>query len=408
MDSESLLRERLAGKSHKIKPKYLGPIDYKGEKIAQYHNPKIFIQDIIGENDTKQFTSILISGSPGTGKTTLATFIAHELHTNHPNYIVVHLGKKELLNFENVMETLPKGRDIILIFDDVSNIFKHINDPEKRTKILTTLTEARHPKFEGTDRKVVVIANVHYIYSMEKMWRSQGSWKIYTDISNEEIQNFNHATKSKFKHQVDLFASITTAQFRKKKFEVSLTNKSKRTYTINLPFRFIMVYDNSKLRFFLVPQESCNFCDIKKNKHSKTKATPKDIIKLAQKYYGKDGIMGLKLALLLAGQTLQFRNKTVYTFNTGQELLASFDIDQEELALELRSNARIKDTRLYTIHKKKTDFMKDLVEIQKNEGNVTFVTEEIKNNEEIDEIESEKNLDDFEPETQTEDPSQTL
>lgn len=395
MNSEQLIRERLEGRNKKFKPKYLGPIDYDGEKIAQYHNPLIFIEDIIGENDTKQFTSILISGSPGTGKTTLATFIAHELHTRNPNYVVIHLGKKELLDFDRIMDNLPQGRDVILIFDDVSNVFKHIQDPEKRTKILTTLTEARHPNFEGTDRKVVVIAGVHYIYSMEKMWRSQGSWKFYTDLSNEEIQNFNQATKGKFKHQVDLFASITLQQFRKKMFTVSLTNKQKRTYHINKPFRFIMVYDNSKLRFFLAPNHSCNFCAKDKNKHSKIKATPRDIIRLAQKYYRKDGVMGLKLALALQGQTHQYRNKVIYGLHTAVEILSSFDVDPDALAMELRKDAQIKGTRLYSIHKKKTDFIKDLEEIQKNEGNVTFASDikpELEDDENEDYDESEEDL----------------
>lgn len=390
MDSTSLLQDRLTSKGKKAGYKYLGPIDYEGEKIAQYHNPDLFIRDIIGENETKQFTSILISGSPGTGKTTIAILIAHELHLYNPNFVVVVLGKKDLLKFDTVMDNLPQGRDVILIFDDVSNIFKHINDPDKRTRILTTLTEARHPKFEGTDRKVVVIANVHYIYSMEKMWRSQGSWKIYTDLSNEEMQNFNHATKSKFKHQLELFSSITLEQFRRKKFTVSLTNKQKRTYDINKPFRFIMVYDNSKLRFFLVPKRVCNFCSPDKNRNSKIKATPRDVIRLAEKIYGPDGRAGLKIALSLQGQNAQWRNRTVYGLNTAIDILSSFDVDPEALAMELRKDAQIKDPRLYTINRKKVDFVQELKEIHENEGNVTFASQQVKEDKRTEDLEEDE------------------
>lgn len=386
MNSEQLIRDRLAGKGKPKKAQYLGPIIYDGEPIAQYHNPDIFIEDILGENDTKQFTSIIVSGSPGTGKSTLMTFIAHECHTRNPNYFVLHLGKKELLKFDSIMRTLPKGRDIILVFDDVSNVFKHIHDPDTRTKILTTLTEARHPEFEGTDRKIMVLAGVHYIYSMEKMWRSQGSWKFHTDLSNEEIQNFNHSTKSKFKHQVDLFATITLQQFRKKNFTVSLTNKQKRTYNINKPFRFVMVYDNSKIRFFLVPDHSCNLCSKDKNKHSKIKATPRDVIRLAKKYYKLDGIAGLKLALTLQGITHQYRNNLVYAFNTALEILSTFDVDPEALASEMRKDAQISDKRLNAISKKRLDFVKDLEDIQKNEGNVTFGSEAMKHKKKEDEL----------------------
>lgn len=372
MDSSSVLQSRIELKSGGKTKRYLGSIKYKDTDIAQYHNPNLFIRDILGENETKQFTSILIIGSPGTGKTTLATFIGHQLHTLG-DYLVIHFKRKDLLKFDVVMASLP-NRNLVLIFDDVSLVFKNIQDPEKRAKILTTLTEARHPNFEDTDRRIVVIANIHYTNAIEKMWRSQGGWKIYTDLSGEEIDNFNHMTKGRYKHQVDIFSRITTDMFRRKKFTVSLTNRQTKEYTIDKPFRFVMCYDNSTVRFFLTPQEFCSYCAEGENQHVKIKAHPNDVIKLAKKYYKDDGIAGLKLALLVAGHTEQYRNKTVYAFNTGQDILQSIEVDREELALELRKKAQIKDTRLYTIRKKKVDYLKDLEDIQKNEGNVTFAT----------------------------------
>lgn len=358
--SDSVLERRLANLNRT--KNYQGPIDYMGTKISYWHYPLWFIDDIIGENETKQFTSILIIGSPGTGKTTLANFIAHNIHMKQ-DYIVVHLRREELLRFDTLIDDLP-NRNVILIFDDVSLVFKHIKDPSKRTRILTTLTEARHPKFENSDRRVIVIANIHYVNAIEKMWRSQGGWKFYTDLSNEEIQNFNYMTKSKFKKKVQNFANITTEQFRKKHFTVSFVGSKTKTFDINKPFRFVMCYDNSALRFFLVPAESCNYCSKDKNKLAKVKATPQEIIKLAEKYYKKDGRAGLKLALLLAGFTAQYRNNTIYAFNMAREILQSFDIDLEALALVLREQAQIKDPRLYTIRSKRTNFLEDLEKIR--------------------------------------------
>lgn len=344
--------------------KYQGEIKYKGELIAQWHNPKLFIDDILGENETKQFTSIMIVGTPGTGKSTLATFIAHNLHEKNTNYYVQHFGREELLKFDIIIKQLPSKRDVILIFDDVSLVFKNIKDPAKRTKILTTLTEARHPTLEASDRRVIVITNVHYKNSMEKMWRSQGSWMFYTDMSGEEADVFNHSTKGRFKHKVELFTGVTLQQFRRKKFNVSLTNRRMREYAINKPFRFIMCYDNFKLRFFLVPEEFCNFCSKDSHKLKRTDATPDEIIALAEKYYEKDGIAGLKQALLLSGHTEQYRNHVVYGFNTCKEILSTFNVDVEALAIKLRQRAKITDKRLYTIRKKKLDFIGDLKEIR--------------------------------------------
>lgn len=363
MDVDKILKQRRQGFATKG-AMYRGAIKYKGELIAQWHNPKLFIDDILGENDTKQFTSIMLIGTPGTGKTTLATFIGHNIHERDSNYYVQHFGRKELVNFDLVIRQLPPKRDVVLIFDDVSLVFKNIKDPAQKTKILTTLTEARHPTLEASDRKVIVIANVHYQNAMEKMWRSQGSWKFYTDMSGEEADVFNHMTKSKFKNKVNVFMETTLKQFRKKKFSTSLTVKTRREYEINKPFRFVMCYDNSKLRFFLVPEEYCNFCSKDAHKLKRTEATPDEIIKLALKYYQKDGIAGLKQALLLSGQTLQYRNSTVYGFNMGKEILSSFDIDLEALAITLRERAGISDKRLYTIRKKKVNFIKDLEDMR--------------------------------------------
>ena len=362
MDIDQIIADRKSGKNSQSR--YQGPIQYKGEQIAQWHNPKLFLDDILGENKTKQFTSIMLIGTPGTGKSTLSTFIAHNLHLKNPNYYVQHFGREELLKFDSVIKQLPATRDVIMIFDDVSLVFKNIKDPAKRTKILTTLTEARHPTLEASDRKVIVIANVHYQNSMEKMWRAQGSWKFYTDMSGEEADVFNHMTKGKFKRKVEIFMDVTLKQFRREKFTVSLTMKQSKEYHINKPFRFVMCYDNSKLRFFLVPEEFCNFCSKDANKLKKTHATPDEIIQLVEKYYNKDGIAGLKLALALSGHTEQFRNNTVYGLNTCKEILSTFNVDVENLALVLRERARIQGKRLYTIRKKKIDFFSDLQEIR--------------------------------------------
>ena len=355
MDSRTVLRN--AGKASGA-GKYYGAIKYKGEEIAQWHNPKLFIQDILGENRTKQFTSILLIGGMGSGKTTLRKFINHEIHTQD-DFLVYNLTAKELATFDTFIDTLP-NRNLILNFEDVSLVFKTLKDPAQRNRILQTMTEARHPKFENSDRRIITISEIHYLHATEKMHRSLGSWKFWTDLSTEELQNFNHMTKGRYNQKAEIFAKTVTNQFRKGKFEVSLTNKKRRIYETNKPFRFVMCFDNINLRFFLVPAESCAFCSSDKGHLRKTKATPQQIIKLAEKYYKKDGVAGLKQALLFAGHTHQFRNNLVYAMNTAKEILATFDVNKEELADVLRKRAQIPDKRLYTIKAKKKNFEADL------------------------------------------------
>ena len=362
VSSQEIVEQRYSSKKS---DEYKGAIDYMGEKIAQWHNPRIFIDDLMGENKTKQFTSVMLIGTPGTGKTTLATFIGHQIHTRSPNYYVQHFTRKDLLKFDTVIQELPKGRDVVLIFDDVSLIFKDILNPAQKNKILQTLTEARHPAFEKTDRKVFVIVNVHYENSMEKMWRSQGSWKIYTDMSADEADVFNGKTKSRYINKVNVFMRTVLDQLRKEEFVVSLTANLNREYTINEPFRFIMVYDTIDVKFYLVPEEYCALCSEHGQHLKKHEATPKEIDQLICNYYGeKDGRAGMKLALTNAGILHQFRNKPVYAYNLAYDLLAHFDVDKEALATYYRTLAQITDKRLHTPRRKNVNFFEDLLAIR--------------------------------------------
>lgn len=351
-------RERALRKNNS---KYQGPIEFHDTPIAQWHNPRILIDELIAENAVKRFTSLLIIGTPGTGKTTLANYIAHGIHTRRP-YLVKHFGKKEILNFENVLDSLP-NEDLLLIFDDISLVFKMKEGQSKKSEILSALTEARHPKFEGSDRKVIIIANIHYMNSIEKMWRAQGGWKIYTDMSNEERLNFNAITKSQFDNKIKLFSKTTRDMFLKGKFELKTSMKSDlHTYTTDKPFRFFMCYDGNYPRFFFSVKESCLTCSETKNEYMKLSSN--EVIELIFKHYGSDGIAGLKMELLRAGETAQFRNNVVYGYHDAKQLLATFDVNYEDLGITLRKRAKIPDTKLKHVKKKTSNLIEEAKKLQ--------------------------------------------
>ena len=60
----------------------------------------------------------------------------------------------------------------------------------------------------------------------------------------------------------------------------------------------------------------------------------------------------------------QYPNRPIYAYNIAMALLSTFEIDKESLATYYRETARIKDKRLYTSKRKKTDFFADLDEIR--------------------------------------------
>ena len=319
---------------------YKGPIKYMGQDIAQWHNPKIFINEMLHENRFKQFTSILLIGSQGSGKSTLRRFIAHQVHTKDDFYIC-NFEKKHMEILDELLETLPRNRNLMLNFEDVSLVFKTMKDSRKKNQILQCITEARHPKLDGPDRRIIVCSEVHYGPAMEKMMRSLGSWRFWTDMSTEELGIFDHMTKGRWANKAAIFSKLAIGQFRKGKFEVSLTQNRTKEYLTNDPFRFVMCFDTIQCRFFLVPEENCGLCAGKHAGLPQVRATPAEIVALAQKYYAKDGLAGLKLALAAAGHTGQYRNNVAYAYTTASEILKKFDVDKEALALHLRKNAQI-------------------------------------------------------------------
>lgn len=345
------------------KLKYQGAIQFHGVPIAQWHNPKILIDELIAENQVKRFTSALIIGTPGTGKTTLADFLVHEIHKKKPSYLVKNFGKKEVLNFGNVLDSLP-NEDLIMKLDDISLVFKMKEGQSNKNEILSALTEARHPKFENSDRKIMIFSNIHYMNSIEKMWRSQGGWKIYTDMSNEERLNFNAITKSQFDNKLKQFAKTTRDQFLKGKFTIKKSKKELQEYTTDHPGRLFMCYDGNYPRFFFSVKESCLTCSGTKNEYMKL--TPAQIIELISKHYGNDGIAGLKMELLRAGETAQFRNNTIYSYFDAKKLLTTFDIEggMEALGMALRKRAKIPDKKLKHVKKKSNDIIEEAKKLQ--------------------------------------------
>ena len=145
---------------------------------------------------------------------------------------------------------------------------------------------------------------------------------------------------------------------------MSLTNNTTYEYTTNKPFRVVMCYDSVRPRFFLVPNRHCKLCDGKHKGTFQAAATPEEIIELAQRYYGNDGIGGLKAALLNIGRSEQYRNNFVYAYSAAREILGGFDVDLDALAMLLRRRAQITGQPRYARKTKTKDLLADLEEIR--------------------------------------------
>ena len=142
--------------------KYQGPIKYKDTEIAQWHNPKLFLEGLFNENRNKRFTSILNIGAMGSGKSTVRRFIEHHAHEKK-GYYVVNFTADDMPHLDERLADLPLNRDLFMAFEDVSLVFKLMSG-ERKNRALATITTARHPnlgntrdsKIKAPDRRIMI------------------------------------------------------------------------------------------------------------------------------------------------------------------------------------------------------------------------------------------------------------
>ena len=352
--------------------KYQGPIKYKDTEIAQWHNPKLFLEGLFNENRNKRFTSILNIGAMGSGKSTVRRFIEHHAHEKK-GYYVVNFTADDMPHLDERLADLPLNRDLFMAFEDVSLVFKLMSG-ERKNRALATITTARHPnlgntrdsKIKAPDRRIMIVSEIHYIPAMEKMMRSFSSWRFYSDMSEEEEGIFNHATRGRYAQKVETYRKLVLRQFRKSEFRVSLTANTDKTYKIDDPFRLVMCYDTAEVRFFLVPMESCSMCDAEWQ--AKPNATPEDLIRLMESYDPKHATQALKTILAVKNYSDQFPRDLARTIEVGKQAMASVRVDPAQLATALRKKSKYTGKPYKHSRLKKRNYMQDLEELRKNDG----------------------------------------
>ena len=336
--SQQLL-DRIAGKQDT----YRGQIkiklpDNNTEEIAQWHNPHSLIGRIYKQNQIQDFTSIMLIGGMGSGKTTLCTFLAHELHKKG-NYVIKWFGKEDIRNIDKIFETLPPAPHV-LIFDDVSKALEGMPADRKR-QIIQALTEVRHDKGRQNARKIITIVNVHYMMSFEKFWRSQGGIKIFTDIQREELNNINQMTKGIYARKLESFLKICDDQFTNKEFTVSLTERRDKTYTTNEPFRFAMVLDRKGVRFFLYYLDGCVLCNRHQRIEQKQRVDEEVLVDVILDKKKRNGISILRHLVLTRGYRQACSDNHYKAWCDIVALCEQYDVNWEKLANAINKKCKV-------------------------------------------------------------------
>lgn len=194
-----------------------------------------------------------------TGKTTATFNLIHALHTMAPEYQIHHYVKDKILELDSILESLPKKRDCILFFDDISFLLENLKK-ERVNEILHKLTIVREvldPDHKKT--RCIIFLDFHYSYALLKAFR-QTNFRVITSITDEERENYNKVFGYHNRDNIKEFARKYLSMMRYDKFEIPSPNEQPFVYHTDAPFRIALVSNLGELHYMMFHEVNCGIC----------------------------------------------------------------------------------------------------------------------------------------------------
>jgi len=162
---------------------FLNPNDGERYAIPVSMSPMPTIDRIMTYTNRTGFCGILCIGMSGTGKSTLARYLVHQLH-QRKNFAIHWYERDDIQKLDKIINGLTTGIDHIIVMDDASFSLEQLKK-EQITKIAQQLTYVRH-KVRG---QVIVIMNIHYSKAISRFFRNV-PFAFLTSITQEEAHTF--------------------------------------------------------------------------------------------------------------------------------------------------------------------------------------------------------------------------
>jgi len=234
---------------------FTNPNDGTKHAIPVSMSPMPTIERIQTYTNRTGFCGILCIGMSGTGKSTLARFLVHKLHSRK-NYTIHWYERDDIQKLDKIIASLTKGTDHIVVMDDASFSLEQLKK-EDITKIAQKLTYIRH----DVRGQVIVIMNIHYSKAISRFFRNV-PFAFLTSITQEEAHTFQDVWphgRWKFKdfawyYQQMMFNSKWT-------FEVDRWSNKTMTYKTDEPFRLGLAMEGNYIHFFVYLKDGCAVCD---------------------------------------------------------------------------------------------------------------------------------------------------
>jgi len=304
-------------KSSEHKPKVLR---WKGISIIRNHSFYATIEEIVkvaegleGSDTNKGSDAIRIGlvGDTHTGKSTMASAIAHAIHKkSRLHWKVKFFAKEELIEFKKTLTELTPTNHI-LIFDDVS-FLASLYGKQKIDLLQQASTEIRHFD-EGRDVKIIAIYNYHYTKALPPYLR-QADYKFYTSVGASEIKNLEEMLQSRKGNKMKVVQDFQKQFFRARKkdfYEFPLGSKKFLRLKYRDPFILTLFWDNLTIRPVVSPTKEwldpiCSVCT-----EGKDTVTDKEFIAECERKFSSSCFKtAIKQELLLEGIATYGKNLT--------------------------------------------------------------------------------------------------
>lgn len=222
--------------------------------------PADLARKIFNHNMSRGFTSVLEVGESGSGKDTVGQRVRHELHTSH-NYVFKAYYGDQVLHIKDIVKKLPKHKDYILWFNDMSFLIKKgLIKEEDLMETFHELTKVRHT-VKGS---VIAFFVIHYPYAVEKFLR-QAAYRIITSISDDQRKIYAelYSTKSA-RTMIDNFIRLDRYQTEEGHFYLPDRHGNMIKFRTKDPFKVALASRMGDLTYLVYDRVQCDICSTEK------------------------------------------------------------------------------------------------------------------------------------------------
>jgi len=240
--------------------------------------PESMVNNILSHNKINSVTNIMLVGSTGSGKTTTAKRIIHGLHNKHPSYIILWFSRKDIMDMKKILKKIPKGRDVIMIFDDISFVTDLMSQKDK-AEMGNEMATLRHT-YLGESAKLITFSLIHYSKSAQKSSHFRSAhFTMATSLTGNEMANFEEIFGSKW--ILKNFAKIYRQSVLKGRYSYMTDGfNEKLQYYETADWHPVLVNEINHSHIMLVDKVDCKICgnDVYATEDQKKPVTEEEFI----------------------------------------------------------------------------------------------------------------------------------